>query len=210
MLAERVREWAGSEPVSLVGFSLGGAMALRLAGHLGDRVAGIDLIAPAAPLTLGNFLPHVAGGALFTLARDYPRLFAIAARGQALAARFVPGLLAKALLGDTRGGDVELARDPAFRALLCSILGQTFAAGGKGYRAEIAAYVADWQVQLDAVTQPVTIWQGDQDNWVPPEMAKALTARLGAHARLELLSGLSHYSALQWYLRRFSPGDSQP
>lgn len=210
MLAERVREWAGSEPVTLVGFSLGGAMTLRLAGHLGDRVAGIDLIAPAAPLTLGNFLPHMAGGALFTLARDYPRLFAIATRGQALAARFVPGLLAKALLGDTRGGDVELARDPAFRALLCAILRQTFAAGGKGYRAEIAAYVADWQVQLDAVTQPVTIWQGDQDNWVPPEMAKALTARLGPHARLELLPGLSHYSALQWYLRRFSPGDNQP
>lgn len=185
-------------------------MALRLAGHLGDRVAGIDLIAPAAPLTLGNFLPDMAGGALFTLARDHPRLFAMTTRGQALAAKFVPGLLVKALLGDTRGGDVELARDPAFRALLCAILRETFVEGGNGYRAEIAGYVGDWLSALDAVTQPVTIWQGDQDNWVPPPMARALAARLPAGAQLELLPGLSHYSALQWYLGQFSPGDSRP
>jgi len=210
VLAQRIREWAGGEPVSLVGFSLGGAMALRLAPLLGEQVLRIDLIAPAAPLNLGEFLPQMAGGAVFGMARDHPRLFALLCRVQGLAARFAPALLVKALLADTRGGDAALARDPAFRALLASILRETFASGGKGYRAEIAEYVGDWAHHLDAVTPPITIWQGDQDNWVPPAMAQALAAHLPVPTRLELLPGLSHYSALQWYLQRFNPGDSQP
>lgn len=185
-------------------------MALRLAPTLGECVEQIDLIAPGGPLTLGNFLPDMAGGALFGLAQDHPRLFGLLTRAQALGAKFAPAMLVKALLADTRGGDAALARDPAFRALLASILRETFASGGKGYRAEITAYVRDWADQLEAITQPVTIWQGDADNWVPPEMAKALAARLPVPVQLESLSGLSHYSALQWYLQRFSPGGSLP
>ncbi|WP_309752216.1 alpha/beta hydrolase [Novosphingobium sp.] len=209
-LAQQIAGWAGAEPVTLVGFSLGGAMALRLAPLLAERVARIHLIAPAAPLSLGNFLPDMAGGALFGLARDRPRLFALLCRVQALGARFAPALLVKALLADTRGGDAELAREPAFRALLGTMLGQTFANGGAAYRAEIADYVGDWERTLDRVTQPVTIWQGDQDNWVPPPMSQALVARLPAGAQLNLLPGLSHYSSLQWYLGRISPGGSPP
>ena len=185
-------------------------MALRLAPHLGGSVERIDLIAPAVPLSLGDFLPDMAGGALFGVARDHPRLFGLLTRAQVLGARFAPAMLVKALLADTRGGDAALGSDPAFRALLASMLGETFASGGRGYRAEIADYVSDWTHRLDAVTQPVTIWQGDQDNWVPPEMAKALAVRLPVVARLEMLPGLSHYSALQWYLQRFSPGGSRP
>lgn len=204
-LARQIAQWAGNDPVDLVGFSLGGAAALRLAPLLGEQVARIDLIAPAAPLSLGEFLPDMAGGALFGTARDRPVLFALVCRVQALAARLAPALLA-----DTRGGDAALARDPAFRALLAAILRQTFAAGGTAYRAEIADYVSDWERALDQVSLPVTIWQGDQDNWVPPPMARALATRLPAGAQLELLPGLSHYSALQWYLGQFSPGDSRP
>lgn len=185
-------------------------MALRLAPCLGAAVERIDLIAPAAPLSLGNFLSDMAGGALFGVARDHLGLFGLLTRAQALGAKFAPAMLVKALLADTRGGDTTLASDAAFRALLASILRETFAGGANGYRAEIAAYVGDWAHQLEAVTQPVTIWQGDADNWVPPEMAKALAARLPVPARLELLPGLSHYSALQWYLGQFNPGDSQP
>jgi pimeloyl-ACP methyl ester carboxylesterase len=209
-LARDIAAWAGNEPIDLIGFSLGGAAALRLAPLLGEQVTRIDLIAPAAPLSLGDFLPDMAGGALFGMARDRPALFGLVCRVQALAARLAPALLVKALLADTRGGDAELARRPEFRALLAAILRQTFANGSGAYRAEIAGYVGDWASALDAVTQPVTIWQGDQDNWVPPQMSRALAARLRAGARLELLPGLSHYSALESFLTRFSPGDSRP
>ncbi len=183
-------------------------MALRIAPLLGPLVKRIDLIAPAAPLTLGQFLPAMAGGGLFGLARDHPRLFVWLCRLQRLLARAAPSLLTRTLLADVRGGDGEVAGDPAFRAVIYAILRQTCANGTDGYRAEIADYVGDWAPRLDAVRQPVSIWQGDQDNWVPPEMAKALAARLPAGGQLHVLPGLSHYSALQWYLGRFSPGDS--
>lgn len=209
-LARQIAAWAGDNSIDLIGFSLGGAAALRLAPLLGAQVARIDLIAPAAPLSLGYFLPDMAGGALFSAARDRPGLFALLCRAQGLVARLAPALLVKALLADTHGGDTELARQPQFRALLAAILCQTFASGGDAYRAEIAVYVSDWDQELAAVTQPVTIWQGDQDNWVPPAMAQALAVRLQDNARLELLPGLSHYSALQSFLTRFSPGDSPP
>jgi pimeloyl-ACP methyl ester carboxylesterase len=208
-LTQQIMDQSGGKAVNLVGFSLGGAAALRLAPLLGDRVARINLIAPAAPLCLGDFLPDMAGGALFGMAHDQPRLFSLICRVQALAARAAPALLTKMLLADTRGADRQLADEPAFRALLGAILRQTFAGGSSAYRAEIAAYVGDWQGELDQVTQPVAIWQGDQDNWVPPEMASALAERLKG-AQLTLLPGLSHYSALHWYLNRFNPGDSQP
>ncbi len=152
----------------------------------------------------------MAGGALFGMARDRPRFFALVCRVQGWAARIAPALLVKALLADTRGGDEELARAPAFRALLAAILRQTFATGANAYCAEIADYVSNWESVLDAISQPVTIWQGAADNWVPPQMSRALAARLPAGARLELLPGLSHYSALQGFLVRFSPGDSRP
>lgn len=194
----------------LVGFSLGGAQALQLAALLGQQVDRIDLIAPAAPLQLGQFLPAMAGGPLFALARRHPGLFGLVCRVQGLIARTAPGLLARLLFADARGGDAELARNPAFRGLLAMVLRQTFADGWRSYQAEIVSYVGDWQAVLDRITRPVTIWQGDQDNWVPPQMAQALAERLPGQARLELLPGLSHYSALQWYLQRFSPGGSLP
>jgi len=209
-LARQIAARAGNDPIDLIGFSLGAAAALRLAPLLGKHVTRIDLIAPAAPLSLGDFLPDMAGGALFGMARDRPGLFGLVCRVQGLAARLAPALLVKALLADTRGGDAELARQLEFRALLAAILRQTFANGSGAYRAEIAGYVSDWASALDAVTQRVTIWQGDQDNWVPPAMAQALAARLPGPVRLELLPGLSHYSALQNFLTRFSPGDSRP
>ena len=62
-LARQIAIWSSGEPIDLVGFSLGGAAALRLAPLLGEQVARIDLIAPAAPLSLGDFLPDKIGRA---------------------------------------------------------------------------------------------------------------------------------------------------
>lgn len=209
-LADAIKEWAWAEPVRLIGFSLGAAAALQIAARLGDRIAQIDLIAPAAPLSLGDLLGSMAGGPLFRLARDHPRVFAAVSSLQGGLARIAPGVLASMTLAGCQGGDQTLARDPAFRKLLGRMLAGSLGRGAKSYRSEIATYVGDWEDCLSAVTQPVEIWQGDQDNWVPPEMAKALADELSGLRALHALPGLSHYSALAWYLTRFSPSGSQP
>ncbi len=209
-LAELIAQWAGNVPVRLVGFSLGAAAALQVAARLGDAIEQIDLIAPAAPLSLGDFLGAMAGGPLFRMARDRPRVFGAACTLQGGVARVAPGLLASMTLAGCQGGDVALAADPAFKDLLGQMLAGSLGTGAKSYRSEIKAYVADWADCLSAVTQPTQIWQGDRDNWVPPELAQALAGQLSGLRALHMLPGLSHYSALAWYLARFSPSDNRP
>lgn len=209
-LVKQIEQWAPGERVNLVGFSLGGAIALDLAQVLADRVQRIDLVAPAAPLNLGDFLDDMAGGPLFRLAENSPRCFALAALLQGWAVRWTPQLLVKALLADVRGEDRRLVADPAFRRMLRRALQDTFARGPAAYRDEVRHYVADRGACLEAVTQPVFIWQGEQDNWVPPAMAQALASALPSPVHLNLLPGLSHYSALAWFLNGFNPGGSRP
>jgi len=209
-LSDIIAEQSGGASIHLVGFSLGAAAALRVAARLKGAVHRIDLIAPAAPLTLGDFLGAMAGGGLFGMARDHPRRFRLACSLQGVLARVAPAVLVRTLLAGSRGADRQLASRAEFRALLTALLAETFAAGAVPYRTEIAAYVAQWEPVLAAVTQPVTIWQGDQDNWVPPAMALALAERLSCADEVRMLPGLSHYSTLAWYLDRFRPGDSPP
>lgn len=208
-LASQIERWAEGALVNLVGFSLGGAIALDLALVLQDQVQRIDLVAPAAPLSLGSFLDAMAGGPLFRMAKDHPRGFAVAALLQGWAARWAPGLMVKALLADVRGEDRSLTASPTFRKMLRTVLKDTFERGSAPYRDEVRHFVMDCGAGLEQVTQPVFIWQGDQDNWVPLAMAEALTSALPAGASLTLLPGLSHYSALAWFLNQFSPDGSR-
>lgn len=208
-LAGEIGRWAEGAPVNLVGFSLGGAIAFDLAHVLQDQVHRIDLIAPAAPLSLGSFLDDMAGGPLFRLAKDHPRGFAAAAWLQGWTAHLMPDLLVKALLADVRGEDRSLTASPTFRKMLRTVLKDTFERGSAPYRDEVRHYVTDRGTNLKQVTQPVSIWQGDQDNWVPPAMAKAMASALPAGANLTLLPDLSHYSALAWFLNQFSPDGSR-
>lgn len=204
-LADRVaglaRRLSPAGTVRLVGFSLGAAAALRVAARLDQQVARIDLVSAAAPLELGNFLPDMAGRPVFTLARDYPALFAAHARMQGGLARLAPAVLARLLFASAQGGDCILRDDPAFRTGMINLL-RTGHVAGEAYRAEISAYVAPWSRELERVTQPVRLFHGAQDNWTPPEMAQALALALPDCAPPQIVPGLSHYSALAEFLRR--------
>lgn len=201
-LAELVGAMANGARLRLVGFSLGAAAALRVASILKDRVASLDLISPAGPLSLGEFVPQMQGGKLFALARDHLKAFRVLTGSQAVLARFAPRILAGAMLRGAQGGDASLASNPQFRDLLATMLQQSFDGGALAYRTEIASYVADWKIALQDC--PVSIWQGDADNWTPPEMARCLAKEIGPNANIEWVAGGSHYSTLSAYLNRFS------
>ena len=64
-------------PIRLVGFSLGAFMAIEVALRIADREVRLDLVSPAAPLGLGDFLPDMAGGPVFGLAARNPGLFGL-------------------------------------------------------------------------------------------------------------------------------------
>lgn len=186
----------------LVGFSLGAAAALQVAARLAGQVVKIDLIAAAAPPELGDFLHLAAGGAVFRMAANRPKRFAALVRAQSLLARHAPGLLGRALFANAAGADRDLARDPAFRSAIASILRTGLGSDPAGYHREISAYVAPWADLLASVTAPVTLWHGDADNCSPPPMAEALRLALPNAIAVHHLSGLSHYSTLKVALAR--------
>jgi pimeloyl-ACP methyl ester carboxylesterase len=188
--------------VTLIGFSLGALQALEAAAQWGNRVDALHLIAPAAPLQLGDFLPQMAGGPLFRLASSNPNLFRLLARAEGLAARLVPDWLCGRLFANAQAADAELAQDPAFRRALADILRRGLGRNPAAFTSEVIHYVSDWRAMLDRVTQPVTIWQGTADNWTPPAMAQALAIALPGPVQTRLLPGLSHYSALRAALQQ--------
>lgn len=187
--------------LSLIGFSAGAFAALQVALRMGARVRRLNLISPAAPLQLGNFLPDMAGGPIFRMAADHPRLFAALAGAERLLARHAPGFLLDRLFATAQGGDAELALDPVFRGGMARVLREGLGRNAQGFAREVLAYVADWRSDLARITAPVTIWQGEADNWTPPAMGQALHGALPGSA-LHMLPGCSHYSALRTALER--------
>lgn len=203
-LAAQVRECCTGGPLTLIGFSLGAPIALAVARELGERATHIHLVSPAAPLQLGDFLGQMAGGPLFRMAARSPRLFRAVARLESLIARAAPVFLFDRLFASAAGDDVALARDPAFRAGMAGVLRTGLGRDWQGFAVEVEAYVRDWRSDLSAVDAPVTIWQGEADNWTPPAMAEALAAALPGPVTLNRLPGCSHYSALRAALSQIS------
>jgi len=196
-LTATVLERYPERPIRLVGFSLGAFVALEVASRIRDRAVRLDLVSPAAPLGLGDFLPDMAGGAVFGLAARGPGLFGLLTGVQGALARVAPGLLFSQIFAGAAGADAGLARDPAFQAIIKRILANGLAEGAKGYRREVLGYVAWTPERLSGLTHPVTLWQGEADSWTPPAMARALAAALPGASQMRTFPGLSHYSTLQ-------------
>ncbi|GAA0755012.1 pimeloyl-ACP methyl ester carboxylesterase [Erythromicrobium ramosum] len=199
-LAARIAAQYPDEPLRLVGFSLGAPAALQVAPHLGARVERIDLVSPAAPLQLGDFLDDMAGAPVFRAALAGRMPFAALTFMQAQVARIAPAKMAAALMAKARGADRALAADPRFIAGLAQSLQTSLLSRRAAYSAEIRAYVANWSGALAKVHQPVTIWQGSEDDWTPPAMAEALAAHLPSTPALLMQPGCSHFSTLGAYL----------
>jgi len=189
-------------PLRLIGFSLGAQAALKVATLLGERVEQIDLVSPAAPLQLGDFLGGMAGAPVFRAALAGRMPFAALTFVQGQVARIAPERMATALMAKARGGDRDLAADPLFIAALAQSLRISLLEQRAAYAAEIRAYVLDWSADLTKVRQPVAIWQGSEDDWTPPAMAEALAAALPSHPQVTMIEGASHFSTLRHYLAR--------
>jgi pimeloyl-ACP methyl ester carboxylesterase len=200
-MATIVAARASEGPLHIVAFSLGAFVALEVASRLPSTPLSFDLVSPAAPLRLGAFLDGMAGRAVFSLAARRPHAFRVLARAQSLAAYAAPHLLVRALFASAQGRDVELRSDPAFRTCVAEALRSGLGRGRDNYVCEVEAYTRDWSSILRSVRHPVTVWQGDADNWTPCAMAEALAGTLPNVQAIHTLAGLSHYSTLGEVLR---------
>lgn len=204
-LVEEIAHKTKGARLHLIGFSLGAYAALLTAPAL--NVAQIDLVAPAAPLELGTFLPDMAGRLVFRAARFPPALRALTAL-QAKLLRRNPDRFLAALFKHAP----QIDRDLLQNALIRTTLRQSYCdclLSPSSYLAEIASYVRPWAQCLTEVSCPIRIWQGAADTWVPPAMTEALVASL-PHAAYVELPGLGHYSGLMAALPRILARDEIP
>lgn len=194
-LAEVVARLDGGRRLPILGFSIGAALALRVAARLKADAGPLLLLSAAGPLDVpGAFDGMGAGARVFRSAQAGGAGFAMTVAAQALLARRAPGLLRRMLFAGAASSDRALAASPDGQALLARIYAGAWAGGGHAYRRDLTAYVEPWAADLDAVTAPVELWHGTDDNWAPVAMARGIARRLPA-ARLHEAEG-GHYATL--------------
>lgn len=202
-LAKVVGEcWAAepdAPPLHLAGFSLGGFVALQTALALqqqGSTVDGLHLISAAAPLQGGDFLPHMAGKAVFRMAAQRPSLLRRVAAVQGWLALAWPALLRRLLFATAQSSDLVLRNSPGFQATVKAVLAESLGDGREGYLRDLAAYVLPWGASVAKLQTPSWVWHGEQDNWSPPAMAHWLHTHLPRSCGLQMWADQSHYGCL--------------
>lgn len=184
------------EPCVLVGFSLGAMSALTLAALRPGRVSRVVLVSPAAPLELEDFLPSMAGRAVFETARRGRWPLSALSAAQSLAMRWAPDMLIAGMFQGSARAELDLSKQPAFRQALLSSLRTCLTARRTPYHRELMAYVKPWAATLGHVRCDVQILQGEADTWAPPAMAQALRSNLPGRVDLVVSPGLGHFSML--------------
>lgn len=135
--------------------------------------SSLHLVAAAAPLDGGDFLPHMAGKTVFAMAKALPVVFKLMSYWQGLLASFGSSMLYKMLFASAVAGDKVLVRDADFRELIGRVLQACFSRDKMpGYLRDVQAYVSPWRHTLTGVTVKTHLWHGDQDNWAPGAMVK--------------------------------------
>lgn len=195
-LADEILRQAGGEKFDVVGFSVGGFIALQACRYLKGEVRSLHLVSAAAPLEAGDFIEQMAGRQVFRLARSFPRVFALLSYSQGMLARLFPRALLRMLFASATSGDKSLADDPEFLSFITRILRSCFVGGLQGYVRDVEAYVRPWAHTLERVSEDVYVWHGAEDNWSPISMAEYFKTAIPGCQCVEIMEGLSHYSCL--------------
>jgi pimeloyl-ACP methyl ester carboxylesterase len=170
-----------------VGWSGGGPHALACAALLADRCTACGVIAGLAPYPapVRDWTEGKAGVVLrgdedeLRAAFDADREALAGLTGKDMAALFPARADAGALTG-------------AYADWLADVIRSAYLNGSSGPRDDWKAFVSDWGFDL-ADARGVTLWQGDEDDIVPPAHAHWLKDHL-PDSTLRLVSGEAHIS----------------
>lgn len=185
-----------NEKYKLIGFSLGCMAAIEIAAKYSEYIQSLDLISPAAPLELGDFLDDMDGRFVFKTAQSSNVLFWLLSLSQNIMARFTPHFLMHKMFGESCEAELELLKDPQFVSVFKVGLKQSLIHKSAEYRHTIIKYTLPWHSLVLQVKCPVKIWHGTKDTWTPFAMGEALNDTLASKSELVALDDLGHYSAL--------------
>ena len=187
----------GAERVLVIGASGGGPHALASAALLGERVRatatlgsvapwdaeGLDWLAGMGQENLEEFGAALAGEEQL---RSY-----LESEGAQLAHATGPELFAA--LGDLVSEPDRAALTGDYAEYLAGCVKAALEGGVWGWFDDDIAFTRPWGFGLGAIATPVTIWQGEQDRFVPSAHGQWLGQHVGS-ARLELRPEHGHLS----------------
>lgn len=182
--------------INVVGFSIGAMVAIKIAAACPERVGRLTLISPGAPLSLGDFLPKMAGKPVFTLAMKRPIALRALTFGQGLMSSVAPGFLMKQLFAKCGGAERALINDATFRDVIRRGFSNSFRYRRDAYVRFVRSYVEDWASNLKDVTCPVELWHGEKDTWTPIAMSQKLDEIIAGPSQLNTIPDAEHYSTL--------------
>ncbi len=182
----------------LLGWSAGGLFALAAAADLGERVAGIGVVAAVPPVEAYEDAGVVAAlgpgrRAFVDLAREVP--------ARELAAEVAPYLVPDPFTPQTarehvlesagERGQVDLAAVPGAVDALVAGLAASVQQGRDGLQHDIALQLEPG-IDVSRITAPVRAFHGTDDEISPAEVGAWLVSRL-PNAVLDLSQGASHH-----------------
>jgi pimeloyl-ACP methyl ester carboxylesterase len=131
---------------------------------------------------------------VMVLARRRPVLARALVGFAVTAERARPGLLLRGLARAMPACDQAVMARPQVRASLMDSYARAFAQGTRGQVHDWGVIAAPWGFRPQQVTTEVHLWQGDQDDRVPPHHAQYLASAI-PDSHLTILPGEGHMIA---------------
>ncbi|MBX0295840.1 alpha/beta fold hydrolase [Haloarcula nitratireducens] len=161
------------DAANVVGFSGGAPFAL--ACHRLERVARIALVGGSGPPGISD--TGRTQRLLGTLARYAPPVVSLLLRGQRWALARRDPSFARSLVADGAPATDALSADEVARLVRADVL-EAMADGPDGVVRELGLLARPWPFDLEEVTVPVTVFQGQRDTNVAPSTGERLAAAL--------------------------------
>jgi pimeloyl-ACP methyl ester carboxylesterase len=189
----------GAERAGILAQSGGTPYGLAAAGALPDRTAAVALIGALAPLDRPE--PRASAGRQLrtatALARRAPWLVRAGLRAAARSARKNPERAARKAVKNLPPADAAVLEDPALWAIheraTVEILDRPDAIVH-----ELSLLARPWEISLDAVAAPASLWSGERDVVHPTVHSRWLAARLG-DAPVEVVPDAATFGMLPIY-----------
>lgn len=201
----RIRDWPaeaqalqahlGLAPLPVLGLSGGAPYALACAALAPKHFGPVGCVGGLGPLATVEDARgmSVVSRLSIRLARRRSRLQAAMFHTLGAVIRRQPKILFALLAGTAPPADRTVFRDRELRGTWQAAMRHAMTNGAGGAIDELRLYVQPWDVPLEQIDVPVTLWHGDQDTVVPGHHAERLHALLPT-STLQRCPGEGHFS----------------
>jgi pimeloyl-ACP methyl ester carboxylesterase len=160
------------------------------------RVVRVALVSGLAPMDRPGAGEGMNAGErrMMVLSQRRPTVARALARFAVAAERARPGMLLRGLARAMPECDRKVMAQPQVHASLMDSYQRAFAQGTRGQVHDWGVLAAPWGFRPQEITTEVHLWQGDQDDRVPPHHAEHLASAI-PRSRLTMLRGEGHMIA---------------